>query len=320
MNFSVVVELVNDKDKVIGRQTYQTQRFWEFNERDEWYNPFRISRNTPQILYALEVEGKKMAPFIYASTDDRRTISFPNISVNDITDNLSIRFVSINGNDPETAAQNGILQIRTVTKSDVERFDLYDFRAGEISGFISVSKAEERHRELIIPDTIWGEPVTIISEGAFHDSRRIWSITSLIIPRHVTVIEFGAFSNNELRSLTIPFGVTSIGARAFEGNMLANITIPPSVTSIGSGAFRGNMLTDIVIPSSVKSIGDEAFSRRPEYKGAKLKITIGADVSLEENSFDHNFSQSYNRKKRAGVYSYRLHLVNLMDSWKYSKF
>jgi hypothetical protein len=68
--------------------------------------------------------------------------------------------------------------------------------------------------ELVIPDTIGGNPVTSIGRSAFAHCR-------------------------SLTSITIPDGVTSIGQNAFQTCVsLTSITIPDSVTSIGSSAFH----------------------------------------------------------------------------------
>ena len=63
--------------------------------------------------------------------------------------------------------------------------------------------------ELIIPDTIEGNPVTSIGNDAFRDCG---SLTSVTIPGSVTSIGVAAFRDcTSLTSMTIPDSVTSIG-------------------------------------------------------------------------------------------------------------
>jgi hypothetical protein len=83
-----------------------------------------------------------------------------------------------------------------------------------------------------------------ISGRMFHEC----SITSVMIPNSVTLIEESAFSGcTGLTSVTIPNSVTSIGDWAFYGcSRLTSVTIGNSVTSIGERAFYGcSGLTEI---------------------------------------------------------------------------
>jgi len=86
-NFSVVFELVNKQNKVIGKQTLQASGSWEWDLRSR--------------------------PGINASTTGYITMNLQNVNANDISDNLTIRIASVNGVDAASAARNGVLQIRT---------------------------------------------------------------------------------------------------------------------------------------------------------------------------------------------------------------
>ena len=173
--------------------------------------------------------------------------------------------------------------------------------------------------ELIIPDTIEGNPVTSIGEEAFYNCI---SLTSITIPVGVSSIGVYAFTScSSLESLNvtnsnvnftdvsgvlfdaemellltypagkddlsynIPNSVTSIGDSAFDScSSLTSITIPDSVTSIDDYAFYGcTNLTSIPIPNSVNSIGGGAFVRCTSL----ISITIPDGVTrIGEDAFD----------------------------------
>lgn len=110
-----------------------------------------------------------------------------------------------------------------------------------------------------IPDTHLGKPVQEIGRGAF-----AWNstITSVIIPDSVTVIEERAFSACiGLTNVTIGNGVVSIGVGAFQNcTGLTELTIPDSVTTLGDYSFGScTGLEDLHIGKNVKTIGEMAF-------------------------------------------------------------
>ena len=90
--FSAVAELVNSNNRVIGRQTIQTEAVFEF--------PIPLPGRGEQN--------------IRVNSGGTRSVNFSNVKVDDITDNLTIRIATVNGTPAETAAQNGVLQIQAM--------------------------------------------------------------------------------------------------------------------------------------------------------------------------------------------------------------
>jgi hypothetical protein len=327
-NFSVVFELLNNRNEVIGRQTLQTGGIWELN----W-------------------SGR---PVVNVNADERKTLAFQNVKANDITDRMTIRVATVNGIDAETAARNGVLQIRASTKDEFDRNDRFKYARGEIQGF-----ANTRTPAVDIPNNIWGDPVIAIRERAFENN----GLTRVVIPNSVTSIGNSAFANNQLASVSMPNSIVSTGANAFTGNrasvgeyevLLADdgrsltivsynrkvetLQIPSQiqgmpVTRIAAEAFKANrFLTSVTIPNSVITIGANAFDLY-----TSVTIRIGANVSIAEGSYLNdgyvssyqmliNFSNYYDKNgKKAGTYKHSrnplLELTTLglvLGTWSYS--
>jgi len=191
-NFAVVFELLNSQNKVIGRQTLQTGGFWELN----W-------------------SGR---PVINVNADDRKTLDFQNVNANDITDRMTIRVATVKGTDAGTAARNGVLQIRAISRNEFDKNGRYKFAKGEIQGFTNdtARKAEIVKNEFVIPDTIWGDPVMFIGEWAFPEL----GLDRVTIPNSVISIGKGAFHaqldgafdvNIKIPSVTIGANVAMVG-------------------------------------------------------------------------------------------------------------
>jgi hypothetical protein len=117
--------------------------------------------------------------------------------------------------------------------------------------------------ELIIPDTIEGNPVTSIGDWAFE---RCTSLTSI----------------------TIGNGVTSIGIGTFYYcNSLTSITIPDSVISIGELAFgRCTSLTNITFQGAAPTVGNDAFTNVAD--GAAAYVTLENQASFGDLGADWN--------------------------------
>ncbi|GHU48705.1 hypothetical protein FACS1894200_06310 [Spirochaetia bacterium] len=143
-----------------------------------------------------------------------------------------------------------------------------------------ISKYKGTNKQVTIPETLYGLPVTSIGSGAFQGNQ----LTSVTIPNSVTTIGGNAFNSNRLTSITIPNSIITIGDSAFSNNRLTSITIPNSIITIGDYVFTGNQLTSVTIPNSVTTIGYSAFSTN------KLtSITIPNSVTIiRGNAFSNN--------------------------------
>ena len=249
--FSVVFELLNDQNKVIGRQTLQSNGSWSLNGGGR--------------------------PVINVSADDRETLKFQNVNANDISDKMTIRIASVNGVDAATAARNGILQMRAITRAE---FDFnYEFRfvKGEIQGATHRPNIPAGYGIGIkLPDVIWDEPVVSIGNNAFAD----YNLTDLILGNNVQSIGAGAFKNHHLTSIILPVSVNFIGEEAFyffyrenENTKIDHIVIGVNVV-LQKNAFGMGWMSDRGI------VVDNIFQNDYSKNGKQAGIYTRGDVAV----------------------------------------
>lgn len=135
-------------------------------------------------------------------------------------------------------------------------------------------------RDVDIPATISGIPVTTIGIGAFQGD----SLTSVVIPSSVTAIQQYAFETNQLSSVVIPNSVTSLGMYAFSNNTLTSITLSTSLATIEEYTFHNNAITSLTIPNSVTTIGMHAFSNND----IAALVIPGSVTNIDEAAFFDN--------------------------------
>jgi hypothetical protein len=207
-NFRVVVEIINDQGRSLGRQTVTMPT--GFFVRYGMTSPIR------------QWEG---------------TVSFPAVDVNLITEQLTIQIISIDGTPAEEAARQRRISIMSAQEFTI----LYGHGALATDASFTISddgtltRITGTQTSVAIPSTVNGIWVVSIGDSFFPSGRR----TSVTIPNGVRTIGRSAFSSNQLTSVTIPNSVRSIRENAFVNNSLTSITIGPDVNLAGS-SFDSN--------------------------------------------------------------------------------
>jgi len=193
--FSVSFELLNSQNKVIGREKLNVESVWRVSQHAQVWSNHDMVR-----------------PWIEIKTNNRRTLNFRNVNANDITDKMAIRIASVNNVDARTAAKNGIMQMRALTKDDFNRNTIYAIDKGSVVYYAGNDK------NIVIPKTVWEEPVTSIATSVFSKKE----ITSVNIHNGVTYIGDWAFfeysDRATLTSITIGANVSLSETRPFEGD------------------------------------------------------------------------------------------------------
>lgn len=147
-------------------------------------------------------------------------------------------------------------------------------------------------KNIVVPSSCGGKPVTRISEDAFN---RCSSIISVVLPDSLTSIGSESFKGcNMLKSINIPKSITLIGSGAFSGcnrlddvyiedmsawcrirfgdnplyfakniyvggEQTLDIVVPDGTECVEAYAFASSIIRSITLPADIKSIGSRAF-------------------------------------------------------------
>ena len=143
-------------------------------------------------------------------------------------------------------------------------------------GTLCVTDYTATSDEVIIPEEIYGTPVTAIGDWAFANNKYVKHIE---IPNTVTSIGKGAFYNCvSMTHAEIPSGVTEIKPNTFEKCLyLESVWIDGDVTAIGDEAFFDcRRLEYVRIPDALETVGDEAFYNCRSLRSLALPLGVTA--------------------------------------------
>lgn len=113
-----------------------------------------------------------------------------------------------------------------------------DFETETLREGCVITKYLGKETDVIVPQVIRGEKVTVIGTAAFHACLQLRSVT---LPEGLTTLGRSAFYGcGSLQSVLLPGSLTQISWRSFGScASLMKLTIPDSVTRIEGGAFDG---------------------------------------------------------------------------------
>ncbi|MDR0908769.1 MAG: leucine-rich repeat domain-containing protein [Spirochaetaceae bacterium] len=138
---------------------------------------------------------------------------------------------------------------------------------------VSITGYKGSIRNLIIPDTIQGLPVTEIASNAFIRA----GIETVQLPKGLVTIADTAFWYCNITALDIPNGVISIGKQAFSFcRDLQTVSIPASIETVREFAFMDcpKLTTVTIDPACDMTLGYGAFDKCPALDAAS-KAVIG---------------------------------------------
>ena len=194
---------------------------------------------------------------------------------------------------------------KSSSQSFIDPLNLLQFTLNEDGESYSVSSESKLLKDVTIPSTHEGLPVTSIPDGGFwrcnnltsvtmpdsiasvgkHAFRGCMSLREINFSKNLTSLEKDTFWHCvSLVTVDIPSGIASIGENCFgDCNSLKSITLPDTLITIGEKVFyQDYRLETIVIPSSVTSIGSEAFSKCVSL----VYVILGESVSsIGEDAF-----------------------------------
>lgn len=115
--------------------------------------------------------------------------------------------------------------------------------------------------EVVIPETVNGQPVVRIAHSAFNVNK----ITAVYMPESMRYIDGQAFNTNELVAVYLPDDLRRLDGGIFRNNNLTEVTLPAKLEVLGPNIFRENKIEhmDMGHLTLLKHISTYAFRGEP---------------------------------------------------------
>ena len=132
-------------------------------------------------------------------------------------------------------------------------------------------------------DKVLSKITKIGGENIFADC---YQLTSVILPKNLEAISFGAFQDCPLTSINFPNTLKNIEEVAFVGAKFTSLTIPKNVTNIGKHAFYvTDLLKTVVFEGEVPpTIGREIFATRKSISSVETIYVPAGSVDSYKNA------------------------------------
>ena len=173
-----------------------------------------------------------------------------------------------------------VTDLGTVFKGNttIQSFDELQYFTGLTSIGWEAFAACTSLTSVIIPNSI-----TVLDDRSFSGT----ALENVALPFSVTEIRQGTFMNcGKLKSINVPEGVQVITLSSFQNTpALKSITLPNGITSIEHDAFAMSGIEAINLPDSLTSIGERAFQ---DCNGLTSVLFPSSLTSIENRAFDRS--------------------------------
>ncbi len=271
---------------------------------------FNASFSAEKQIYLAEVTAKKDLALKDNLINAEKALETAKASLNSLNNKTS----------GKSALEERVNDIERTVKDARIKFDEkidFEFSNGKITKYIG------NETDIVIPETIRGEKVITIGNGAFKNK----NLTSVKIPKTIETIEMQAFAKNNLTSIELPESLKNMGNIAFMDNKLTSVRIPKGLTIIPSSAFFKNEISSVVISEGVTEIALSAFAqnklesivipstvefiRNKAFSGNQLKV-----VNIPSNVKDIGIDAFANNKNIKLVYYKLIEAIKRAESIK----